>query len=190
MARAGRRPGPTRTKEAILGVARAQFAQRGYAATTVRSVAAAAGVNPALVHHHFGRKEQLFLAALALPVNPAEVIGQLLAEGPRAEFPDRLVRYFVGAWRDPVIGLALQAVLRRAVSDPGSAALLRNLAENVLLDRAAGLLGVPELRIAAAMSHLIGLALAATVVRIEPLASASDDELIRLVAPAIRGYLN
>jgi AcrR family transcriptional regulator len=190
MARAGRRPGPTRTKEAILGAARAQFAQRGYAATTVRSVAAGAGVNPALVHHHFGRKEELFLAALALPVNPAEVIGQLLAEGPREEFGDRLARYFVGAWRDPVIGLALQAVLRRAVSDEDSAALLRNLAENVLLDRAASLLGVPKLRIAAAMSHLVGLALAATILRIEPLASASADELAGLIGPAIRGYLN
>ncbi|MEP7022922.1 MAG: TetR family transcriptional regulator [Actinomycetota bacterium] len=189
MARAGRRPGPTRTKDAVLTVARAQFAARGYAATTVRSVAAGAGVNPALVHHHFGTKDQLFLAALQLPFHPGEVIEHLLAAGPRDEFPERLVRYFVGAWRDPVTGQALQAVLRRGVSDEDSAALLRNLVENVLLERAASVLGVPKLRVVTAMSHLIGLALAATILRVEPLASAGEDELVALVAPAIRGYL-
>jgi AcrR family transcriptional regulator len=189
MARAGRRPGPTQTKDAILTAARAQFADRGYTGTTVRSVAAAAHVNPALIHHYFGSKDQLFLAALSLPINPAEVIVQLLAAGPRNEFPERLVRYFIAAWRDPAIGQALQAVLRRAVSDEASAALIRNLVENIVLPRAADALGVPKLRIATAMSHLIGLVLGVTILRIEPLASASEDELVALLAPVIRRYL-
>ncbi len=190
MARAGRRPGPTTTKEAILSAARAQFAEHGYGATTVRSVAAAASVNPALIHHHFGTKEQLFLAALQLPINPADVIADLLATGPRADVPDRLVRFFISAWRDPVTGQALQAVLRRAMNDNDSATLLRNLAENVLLAQAAAALGVPKLNMAVAMSHLIGLAVGATILRIEPLASASEDALAELIAPAIRGYLS
>jgi AcrR family transcriptional regulator len=189
MARAGRRPGPTQTKDAILAAARAQFADHGYTGTTVRSVAAAAAVNPALIHHYFGSKDQLFLAALNMPINPAEAITQLLAAGPRAELPERLVRYFITAWRDPIIGQSLQAALRRAVGDEDSAALFRNLAENVLLTRAASALGVPTLQIATAMSHLIGLVLGATILRIEPLASASEDELVGLVAPAIRRYL-
>jgi AcrR family transcriptional regulator len=189
MAPAGRRPGPTQTRDAILAAARAQFAGRGYTGTTVRSVAAAADVNPALIHHYFGSKDQLFLAALNMPVNPAQVIVQLLAAGPRSEFPERIVRYFIVAWRDPAIGQALQAVLRRAVSDEASAALIRNLVENVLLPRAADALGLPKMRIAIAMSHLIGLVLGATILHIEPLASASEDELVDLVAPAIRSYL-
>lgn len=189
MARAGRRPGPTQTKSAILAAARAQFAGHGYAGTTVRSVAAEADVNPALIHHYFGSKDRLFLAALSLPINPAEMMVQLLAAGPRTEFAERLVRYFIAAWRDPAIGQALQAVLRRAVSDEDTAALIRNLAENVLLARAADALGVPRLRVAAAVSHLIGLVLGATILRIEPLASASEDELVALVGPAIRSYL-
>ena len=68
-------------------------------------------------------------------------------------------------------------------------ALIRNLVENVLLTRAADALGVPKMRIAIAMSHLIGLVLGATILRIEPLASASEDELVDLLAPAIRSYL-
>lgn len=189
MAHAGRRPGPTRTKTAILAAARTQFADRGYAGTTMRSVAAAAAVNPALIHHYFGTKDQLFLAALQMPINPAEAIVQLLAAGRRSEFPERLVRYFITTWRDPIIGPALQAVLRRAVGDEDSAAQLRSLAENALLTQVAGSLGVPKLQIATAISHLLGLALGATILHIEPLASASEDELVDLVAPAIRRYL-
>jgi AcrR family transcriptional regulator len=165
------------------------FAERGFQATTIRAIAAQAGVNTALVHHYFGTKEQLFIAALRLPINPAEVIEELLASGPRAEFAERFARFFIAAWRDPVSGQALQAVLRRATSDEESAALVRNLAENVLLDRAAAALGVSKLRVAAAMSQLIGLVLGATIIRIDPLASASDEELAELITPALRGYL-
>lgn len=189
MPRAGRRPGPTHTREAILEAARAQFSGRGYDGTTVRSVAASADVNPALIHHYFGTKERLFIAALNLPIDPTEAITRALAEGSRAEFPERFVRYFISAWRHPVVGQALQAALRRAASDEASAALIRNLAEKVLLTRAEDALGVPKLQLAAAISHLIGLVLAATILRIEPLASATDDELVNLVVPAISGYL-
>lgn len=189
MARAGRRPGPTRTKDEILACARGQFAEHGYNATTVRSIAAAAAVNPALIHHYFGSKDRLFLAVLSLPINPAVEIAHLLDSGSADDFPDRLVRYFITAWRDPIVGQGLHAVLRRAVSEQESAALLRNFAENLILPQVAAALRVPELRVAAALSHLFGLLLGATILRIEPLASAADDELAALVAPAIRHYL-
>jgi AcrR family transcriptional regulator len=189
LATAGRRPGPNRTREALLAAARTQFAERGYAATTVRSVAAAAGVNAALIYHYFGTKERLYVAALDLPFNPVDVVTQQLAVGPRDQFAERLVRSFVGAWRDPVTGRALQAVLRRAAAEPTSAGLVRNLAEGVLLPRASAALGVPPLKLAAAMSHLVGLALAATILRIDPLATATNDELVDLVTPSVRIYL-
>ena len=188
MARAGRRPGPTHTPEAILTAARALFAERGFQATTIRAVAASAGVNTALVHHYFGTKDRLFVAALNLPLNPAEAIENLVAAGPRDQFAERFVRFFVSMWRDPVTGQPLQAVLRSAASTEQGAAMVRNLVEGVLLDRAAAL-GVPKLRVAVALSHLLGLVLAATIVRIEPLASATDDELVELIAPTIHRYL-
>jgi AcrR family transcriptional regulator len=189
MATAGRRPGPTQTREAILAAARTQFATHGYPGTTVRSVAAAAAVHPAMIHHHFGSKDQLFLAVLNLPMDPTVAIAELLGAGPRADFAERLVRYFITAWRDPISGQALQAVLRRAVSNDDSAALVRNLAESVLLTQLSGALGVSKLKVATAMSHLIGLVLGATILRIEPLASATEDELVGLVAPTIQRYL-
>ena len=75
----GRRPGAPDTRAEILGAARSLFAARGFAGTSVRAIAAEAGVDPALVHHYFGTKDDLFVAALQLPVDPRE----LLAPGPR-----------------------------------------------------------------------------------------------------------
>lgn len=190
MARAGRRPGPTNTPEAILSAARTLFAERGFQATTIRAVATAAEVNPALVHHYFGTKDRLFVAALNLPLNPAEAIEHLVAAGPREQFAERFVRFFISAWREPATGQPLQAVLRSATSTDQGAAMVRNLVENLLLERAAAVLGVPKLRVAVALSHLLGLVLAATIVRIEPLASATDDELVELIAPTIHRYLS
>ena len=72
--RRGRRPGSPDTRAAILAEARTLFAAQGYAGTSVRAVAAAAGVDAALVHHYFGSKDDLFLAALELPLDPREVL--------------------------------------------------------------------------------------------------------------------
>jgi len=190
VARAGRRPGPTTTPEQILDAARALFAERGYQGTTMRAVAERAGVNAALVHHYFKAKERLFIAALRMPLNPAEVVATLLAAGPREEFAQRFVRFFVRAWRDPVTGQRLQAVVRSAVGTKQGAASIRELAEDVLLDRVSAALGVSKLRVATAITHLIGLMLGSTIIGIEPLASASEDELVELVAPAIAHYLD
>jgi AcrR family transcriptional regulator len=190
MARAGRRPGETTTPEQILHAARELFAERGFQSISVRAIAARAGVNAALVHHYFGTKEQLFVAAVGLPLNPAEVIAMLLDAGPRDEFAPRFVRFFIRAWREPATGQPLQAVLRRAVGTEQGAAAVRSLAENLLLPRITRALGVSKLQVATAMSHLIGLMLAATIIGIEPLASASEDELVELIAPTIARYLD
>ena len=77
--RGGRRSGDSGTREAILDAARAQFAQRGYHGATIRAIAAAAEVDPALVHHFYGTKEALFAAAMRLPVVPSEVLTAALA---------------------------------------------------------------------------------------------------------------
>jgi AcrR family transcriptional regulator len=189
LTRTGRRPGPTRTPDQILAAARTLFAEQGYPGTTVRAVAALAGVNPALVHHYFGTKAELFVAALQVPFDPTRVLADLVADGPRAEFPQRLVRFFVRAWRDPATGPPLRAWLRHAVGTDQGARSVRELVENVLLPRVAVLLGTPPLRFAAAMSHLVGLAIASSIIGVRPLVEADEDELVALVAPAIARYL-
>jgi hypothetical protein len=118
-----------------------------------------------------------------------DAVAELLAAGPRSQFAERLVRFFLAAWRDPHTGQPLQAVLRSVVSTEQGALLVRNAVADVLLTRVSAALGVPRLRVAAAMSHLIGLVFGVTILQVEPLATATDDELVALVAPAIQRYL-
>jgi AcrR family transcriptional regulator len=190
MATRGRRPGPSNTREEILAAARQLFARRGYQATTMRAIAAEAGVNAALVHHYYGSKEQLLVAAMNLPLNPADAIRELRDAGPRDQLGERLVRFFVRTWRDPQTGQPLQALLRASASSDAGAATMREFVENVMLARLSTLLGIPRLRLAGGFAQLVGFALAGTVIRIEPLASASEDELVALLAPSIQRYVD
>lgn len=187
---AGRRPGPSHSKDEILAAASRLFAERGYAGATIRSIAVAADVNPALIRHYFGSKDQLFLAVLQFPVNPPQLVAELLAAGPRDRFAERFAERFITTWRDPQVGPALQAAIRRAVADPDYARLLRHVAETVFLPKAAALLGVSERDVAAAVASLLGLMIAATILHLTPLASADDRTLVALVAPAIDRYLS
>jgi AcrR family transcriptional regulator len=188
VARAGRRPGVSTAADQVLSAARQLFAERGFQATTIRAVAAAAQVNPALVHHYFGDKEQLFQAAMDLPVPPAVLISQITA-GPRAEIAERLVRTFLRIWRDPVSGQRMLGIVRAAATTEQGAIMLRRFAQDVMLARLPAALGVPKERVAAAAAHLVGVAFAMLIARVEPLASMTDDELVTLLVPAIRTYL-
>ena len=187
--RPGRRPGPSSTRSEILAAARTRFAARGYHATTVRDIAADAAVNAALVHHYFGSKEQVFAAALNVPLNPADIVTRLRDGGPRAQLGERVVRFFSRTWRDPVTGQPLQALLRNAAATEQGATMMRQFVEDVMLPRVATELGISPGRAAGAFSQLIGFAMAATILQVEPLASASEDELVALLAPSVQRYL-
>ncbi len=189
--RTGRRPGDPGTREAILQAARDAFGRRGYTATSLRAVAASAGVDPALVLHYFGSKQALFVAAVELPIRPREVLPPVLAGDPDG-IGVRLVRFFVGVWDTAATRSQFLALIRSAVSDEAAARLLRDLLtadgpEAVIRD-----LGYPqaELRGALVGSQLVGLAFTRYVVRLEPLASADAETVAALVGPTVQRYLD
>jgi AcrR family transcriptional regulator len=189
--RAGRRPGGPDTRGEILSAARAEFAERAYDRASIRAIAGRAGVDPALVHHYFGTKEQLFLEAMELPFSPPDVAGEILT-GPLDGAGERAVRAFFAVWGDPVRRAPILAMLRSAMSNEAAATLLRQFARRSILSRVVAGLDLPdrELRVEAAVSHLIGLALMRYVIRLEPLASISDAELVDLVGPVIQHYFD
>lgn len=189
MAKAGRRPGQTETREQILAAARGLFAEHGFDATTIRAIAAEAGVNPALIHHFFGAKDQVFVAALALPVNPVDVIGKAI-EGPRAHVGERLTRFFLSVWGTDDSRQPFLALLRSIASNEDAARMMREFLHRTVIRPIAAELGISELAMSATSSHLIGIAMLRYVVRVEPLASASDDEVVATVAPAIQHYFD
>lgn len=188
-ARRGRRPGRPDTKAAILDAARESFAAAGFGGTTIRAIATAAGVDAALVHHYFGSKEDLFVAALALPVDPRAVIGAAVA-GPADEAAEKLIRTFVSVWDDPGFQPALLATVRRTL-EPGGDKLIREGFLPVVLIPVGQQLGIdrPDLRMPLVASQVIGLILARYVVRIEPIASLDTEALVAIYAPTIQRYL-
>ncbi|WP_084736011.1 TetR family transcriptional regulator [Actinophytocola xinjiangensis] len=187
MARTGRRPGRTQTREEILTAARNQFAARGYTATTIRGIAAEAGVNPALVHHFFGSKDQIFVAALNLPFNPATLVTTVL-DGPRERIGERIVRLFLRLWGDPATRTPFFALVRSVSSNEEVAAQLRQFMENAVLAKVADALDLPPLRLTGAVSQMVGLVMVRYVIGAEPLASATEDEVVALVAPVLQHY--
>src|SRR2546423_7004328 len=122
----GRRPGPSTTRDALLAVARRQFAAAGYAGTSLRAIAAEAGVDPALVVHFFGPKDNLFREVLGWPFDPALATERIMSAGAApGRLGERLARFFFETWDDPTTGQALLAVLRGALIHDESARLLR-----------------------------------------------------------------
>ncbi|WP_225848143.1 TetR family transcriptional regulator [Streptomyces sp. HPF1205] len=190
--RRGRPAGPAsgETRDRILTVAREEFSARGYDRTSVRSIGKAAGVDPALVHHYFGTKEQVFAAAIEVGLAPAAGVSEVVA-GPGGELGERVARFFLQVWEDPVTRDPLLAVVRSALTNDTAAAVFRTLVSRMVLARVAGELAVPdaEFRVQLAASHLVGVVMLRYLVKVEPMASARPEELVRLVAPALQRYL-
>jgi AcrR family transcriptional regulator len=190
MPRSGRRPGPTTTRAAILDAAKRRFADAGYDATSIRAVAADAGVDPAVVMHFFDSKEGLFQAVVGWPFDPAQVAARISVPGSEP-LAARVARTFLEVWEDPAMRTSLLAVLRSAMTHPASASLLREYTVHQLVGRLGHLLDGPDvkLRLNLAASQMIGVAVLRYVLHIEPLASASIDELVARLAPALTHYL-
>ncbi|MDR7312676.1 AcrR family transcriptional regulator [Nocardioides luteus] len=187
--RRGRRPGSPDTRAAILAVARERFAQQGYAATSVRGIATAAGVDSALVHHYFGTKEDLFVASLELRIDP-RVIAPTITAGGREEAGERLVRLLLSVWDDEESRLPLMGLVR-SVFEPESRALVPEAFGRLILGPVGDALELdePERRMTLVASQLVGIVVLRYVAQIEPLASAPAETLVATYAPVVQGYL-
>lgn len=188
--RTGRRPGSEDTRAAILAAARTAFGERGYEGASIRDIASRAGVDGALVHHYFGSKQRLFLAASEFPVDVSVVVPQILA-GPPETMGERLVRAVVGIWDRPEVRPLLLGILRSATTDPIAAAMLRGLLTDGPIGAIARSIGGPNAsaRASLAGTQLVGLVLARYVVALEPVASMTPEELAAAIGPTIGRYL-
>lgn len=184
----GPRQDGVHAREAILDAAREQFAAQGFEGATMRAIARAAGVDPALVSYYFGSKSGLFVESLRLPVNPADAIDALLADG-TDDLGVRLITRFLEVWDNPVSGEPVIRVLRSATSQPE---LMRDFLQRQIVPRLAGAIEEPqaELRATAVASQMLGLAVARYVLRIEPLASAPPNEIVALIGPTVQRYID
>ncbi|MET8857247.1 TetR family transcriptional regulator [Streptomyces sp. NPDC004579] len=179
------------TRDRILEAAREEFSERGYEKTSIRGIAKSAGVDPALVHHYFGTKDQVFEAAVEVAVAPAFDAPEKIVDGPLDSVGERLTRFVLGIWENPTSRTPLLAIVRSAVNNDAAAAVFRRLVAAQLLRRVAAGLDVPdaELRAELAAAQLVGVAMLRYVIKVEPLASADLERIVDRVAPVVQGHL-
>lgn len=189
--RSGRWRTGQQNKQRIVEAAREHFMRDGYEKATVRRVAAEAGVDVAMVYYHFGNKEGLFNASvLDTPQHPLHQLANLLDDGP-GEIGARLVRDVVQRWDAGASFDLLLTVFRSADIHPLARKLLRDTLAGPVAQQVADQFGVDnaELRVELVTVHLVGLAFARYQLKIEPMASASIDDLVAWMGPTVQRYL-
>jgi AcrR family transcriptional regulator len=188
--RPGRPAGNSNTRERILASSRDLFARNGIKNTSIRAVAAAAGVDSALVHHYFGTKEQLFAAAIHIPVDPMDVIGPL-RDVPVDELGHRIPSILLALW-DSEIGASFIATLRSIIAG-SQANLFRTFIEDVIAAEVGPRVDSPPgsgiVRIQFVASQLVGIVMARYILELEPFASLPAQQVADTVAPNLQRYL-
>jgi AcrR family transcriptional regulator len=190
--RSGRRPGANATREAILAAAREAFAARGYEKATIRGIAREAGVDPALVHHFYGSKEDVFKAAVSDVLAPiAEAMDGVGRGADPRHTSERLARVLVGLWeREPTKGAMVGAV-RAAVTSETAAGLLRGIVQEHAIAAVAASTEQPDAELRANLigATMVGITVARQVLAVEPIASLGEDALTGVLAGVIEHYL-
>ena len=178
--------GAASARDAIVRAAAEEFVERGYEATSLRAVARRAGVDSALVHHYFDGKADLFAAALEAPLRPDRVLDVVLS-APREEIGERLVRYLCEQLDDGPAAGRMVVVLRTALGSGPGTRMVREVFSRLaaLNDGAAD----AELRADLAAAQIVGLIMTRYVLKLEPVAAASADELAHRVGPVLQWHL-
>jgi AcrR family transcriptional regulator len=178
-------------REALLAVARDIIDTRGYLGLSLRTASAAAGITPEVARRYYRNRDQLFAAALKLPIDPTTAIPTLVAPGIEG-MGERLVRFMLDILKDPEARREIVSLARTGVNAGHALTGLQDFLEKGIVDRLAAMIGVPDARMRSALitSYLLGIAMTRYGARLEPLASASEEEVIRMVAPVIQDLLD
>jgi AcrR family transcriptional regulator len=188
--RRGRPAGSSNTRQRILTSARELFARNGISNTSIRAVAAAAGVDSALVHHYFGTKEQLFAAAVQIPIDPMDVIGPL-REVPVEELGYKLPLMLLPLW-DSEIGASFIATLRSILAG-AEVNLFRTFIQDIIAVEVGTRVDNPPgsgiVRIQFVASQLVGVIMARYILKLEPFASLPAQQIADTIAPNLQRYL-
>jgi AcrR family transcriptional regulator len=188
--RPGRPAGTSDTRDRILASARELFARNGIDRTSIRAVAAGAGVDAALVHHYFGTKQELFAAAIKLPIDPMTVLVPM-RETPVEELGLTLPSLLLPLW-DSELGHGLIATLRSLISG-SEVRLARSFLEEIISVEVGSRVDNPpgsgKVRTQFVASQLMGVVMARYIVQIEPFASLPAEQIAQTIAPNLQRYL-
>jgi AcrR family transcriptional regulator len=188
--RPGRPPGTSDTRERILTSARNLFARNGIDKSSIRAIAKDAGVDPALVHHYFGTKTQLFAAAIHIPIDPMQVIGPL-REVPVEQLGQTLPSILLALW-DSEMGKGFIAELRSLLAG-NDVTLIRSFLQEVITQEVGTRVDNPPgsgpIRIQFVASQLVGVVMARYILELDPFKSLPVDQIAETIAPNLQRYL-
>jgi len=175
------------TRQAILAAAQRQFYENGYDGASVRRIARAVPIDPAMIMRYFGSKEGLFSAAVVIDLklpDPGAI--------PRDRAGAALVAHFLNLWEGDRSAIGLPILLRSAVSNQDASDKIRAVFEKQVAPTVAGLTGADDAdtRAGLIVSQLFGLALCRYILRLPPVAEMTQDEIIARIGPVVQGHLS
>ncbi|MFJ9030189.1 TetR/AcrR family transcriptional regulator [Streptomyces sp. NPDC102274] len=179
----GRPRGNPPTRESIVSAARALFLERGYRRTTLRAVAGAAGVDPALIAYHFGSKKGLFADVMQFQCANALAVDDVLGGDPDT-LPDRLIDAVTDLWEDADF-------LQLTAQGDEAAEVIREYLERELLARLVEFLGGRDAtaRATAVVTILGGLIYTRYLNPLPTPAALTPSETRHILTPALRAAL-
>jgi AcrR family transcriptional regulator len=188
--RPGRPPGTSDTRDRILVSARELFARNGIDKTSVRAIASGAGVDAALVHHYFGTKQQLFAAAIHIPIDPMQVIGPM-RDTPIEALGLTLPSLLLPLW-DSELGSGFIATLRSLLAG-NEVSLVRSFLQEVITKEVGSRVDDPpgsgKIRVQFVASQLVGVVMARYILELEPFKSLPVEQIAETIAPNLQRYL-
>jgi AcrR family transcriptional regulator len=188
--RPGRPAGTSDNRERILASARELFARNGIDKTSIRAIASAAGVDAALVHHYYGTKQQLFAAAIHIPIDPMQVIGPM-RETPVEELGLKLPSLLLPLW-DSELGSGFIATLRSLLAG-NDVSLVRSFLQEVISVEVGGRVDDPpgsgRIRVQFVASQLVGVVMARYILELDPFKSLPVQQIAETIAPNLQRYL-
>ena len=190
----GRGPRAARgeVRERLLDAARTLFTSQDFSTITVKDIAAQAGVDPGLVSYYFGGKAGLFREAMSMPRNPSKLVLDTLNEGINGA-GERVLQSVFTQW--DIAGTSEQSgkvLISSLLSSPDTLTTFQKWLEDDIIELASRKLTGENTRARAAAATGIVFQIIALryIIKVEPLTSLPDDEIITLYAPLIQNLLS
>ena len=175
----GRPADGSHARELLLDAARRHLQAGDLDRTSIRALAAEAGVSHTLVNYHFGGRDGLIVAVVALRIAPHEVIAASTDARGTLDL-ERLARAFVEVWERPDTREPLVAFAREAASGSRRSAVLVEYLQKSVFDALAASVGAERARRVAVA--VVGVVFSRYVLRLPAMTALTRAQLAELLS--------